>query len=155
MIAEDLISLLKRRGWTLCTAESCTGGMIAEMLTAVPGASEVFCGGVVAYKNEVKHELLGVKESTLTQHGAVSVECVEEMVQGARKAFNADCSIAVSGIAGPGGGSECKPVGTVFIAAATPLSSIAEVHRAIPGDREAIRKYASEHGIKLLISLLD
>ena len=104
------------RGKTLATAESCTGGNIARLLTARAGASAYFRGGVVAYSNEVKECALGVKHSTLEAHGAVSEETVREMVEGVRQRFGADYAIATTGIAGPGGGTPDKPVGTVWIA---------------------------------------
>lgn len=111
-------NLLKNRGLSIGTAESCTGGTIASRLTSVAGCSEYFKGSVVAYSNEVKMNLLGVSSETLNVHGAVSRETVIEMVKGAMKALKTDCAVATSGIAGPGGGTMDKPVGTVWIAAA-------------------------------------
>ena len=153
MIAGDAVAALKQRGWTLGTAESCTGGMIASMLTALPGVSEYFYGGVVAYKNEVKRDLLGVAEATLAAHGAVSAECVVEMAQGARKVLKTDCAIAVSGIAGPDGGTEDKPVGTVYVAVATPVLCETKCH-ILAGTRNEIRVQASELALAQLICLL-
>ncbi|MBR6441871.1 MAG: CinA family protein, partial [Bacteroidales bacterium] len=101
---------------TLATAESCTGGNIARLLTAQAGASAYFKGGIVAYSNEVKEIILGVKHSTLEAHGAVSEETVREMVEGVRQRLGADYAIATTGIAGPGGGTPDKPVGTVWVA---------------------------------------
>ncbi len=112
-------SLLDKQG-TLATAESCTGGSIAQKITAIPGCSAWYKGGTIAYDNSVKQQVLGVKEHDLKQHGAVSREVVEQMVLGAQKVFQTDYAIATSGIAGPGGGSEEKPVGTVWIAVAGP-----------------------------------
>lgn len=109
--------LLKNKKLTVSTAESCTGGSIAARLTSIAGSSEYFTGSVVAYSNEVKMGLLGVSPQTLEQHGAVSEETVIEMVKGAMKALKTDCAVATSGIAGPGGGTPDKPVGTVWIAA--------------------------------------
>ena len=109
--------LLKKRKLTVSTAESCTGGSIAERLTSIAGSSEYFKGSIVAYSNEVKKELLHVSSETLEKYGAVSEETVVEMVKGARKALKTDCAVATSGIAGPGGGTPEKPVGTVWIAA--------------------------------------
>ena len=109
--------LLRNKNLTVSTAESCTGGSVAACLTSVPGSSEYFIGGVVAYSNEVKMGLLDVSAQTLEQHGAVSEETVIEMVKGAMKALKTDCAVATSGIAGPGGGTPEKPVGTVWIAA--------------------------------------
>ncbi len=110
--------LLKAEGSTISTAESCTGGMLASTLISVPGASEYFYGSVVSYDNSIKINTLGVKNDIIMQHGAVSKECVEQMAQGVRKLLGTTYSIATSGIAGPGGGSPEKPVGTVWIAIA-------------------------------------
>lgn len=112
--------LLSEQGMTLATAESCTGGTIAQLLTSVSGASAYYMGGVVAYANEAKEQLLGVKRATLEQHGAVSRQTAEEMALGAKRRFVTDCAVATTGIAGPTGGTEDKPVGTVWIAVATP-----------------------------------
>ena len=109
--------LLKKRKLTVSTAESCTGGSIAERLTSIAGSSEYFKGSIVAYSNEVKKDLLYVSSETLEKYGAVSEETVIEMVKGAMKALKTDCAVATSGIAGPGGGTPEKPVGTVWIAA--------------------------------------
>ena len=109
--------LLKKRKLTVSTAESCTGGSIAERLTSIAGSSEYFKGSIVAYSNEVKKDLLYVSSETLEKYGAVSEETVIEMVKGAMKALKTDCAVATSGIAGPGGGTPGKPVGTVWIAA--------------------------------------
>ena len=115
-LAELVHKTFCERGLTLATAESCTGGTIASLLTAQPGASSYFKGGVVAYSNEVKECALGVKHETLAAHGAVSEETVREMVEGVRTRMNADYAIATTGIAGPDGGTKEKPVGTVWIA---------------------------------------
>ncbi len=111
--------LLKEKNATLSTAESCTGGLIAHKITSIPGSSAYYMGGAVTYSNELKMKVLGVKESTLQAHGAVSEETVKEMAQGAILQFDTDYSIAVSGIAGPGGGTDEKPVGTVWLAVAS------------------------------------
>ena len=109
--------LLKKKNLTVSTAESCTGGSIAARLTSIAGSSEYFNGGIVAYSNEVKMNLLHVSPETLEVYGAVSEQTVIEMVKGAMKALKTDCAVATSGIAGPGGGTPEKPVGTVWIAA--------------------------------------
>lgn len=115
-LAARLGGLLRARGWRMSTAESCTGGLMASTLTDVPGSSEWFEGGVVAYDNRVKARLLGVPEAVLARHGAVSRECVEAMAGGLCALMRVPVGIAVSGIAGPGGGSAEKPVGTVWMA---------------------------------------
>lgn len=117
-LEEEIGELLKAKKLSLSTAESCTGGGIAALVTSVPGSSEYFKGGIVAYANEVKEEVLGVRPETLVAYGAVSRETVVEMVKGAMDRLKTDCAVATSGIAGPGGGTPEKPVGTVWIAAA-------------------------------------
>ena len=116
-IALKVEKMLKKKKITVSTAESCTGGSIAARLTSIAGSSEYFNGSIVAYSNEVKMNLLYVSPETLERHGAVSEETVIEMVKGAMKALKTDCAVATSGIAGPGGGTPEKPVGTVWIAA--------------------------------------
>jgi nicotinamide-nucleotide amidase len=111
---------LRQRGWTVATAESATGGLVSSRLIDVPGASAYVRGGIVAYDNEIKMARLGVSPETLSAVGAVSRDVVEQMARGVRKALDADCGIATSGIMGPGGGSEEKPVGTVWVAVCTP-----------------------------------
>ena len=115
-LEEKVGELLKAKKLSLSTAESCTGGGIAALITSVPGSSEYFNGSIVAYSNEIKMSLLHVSAETLEKYGAVSRETVTEMVKGAMKALETDCAVATSGIAGPGGGTPEKPVGTVWIA---------------------------------------
>jgi nicotinamide-nucleotide amidase len=115
-LAESVLNLLKAKQQTLCCAESCTGGLIASMLTEIPGASAAFEAGIVSYSNECKQRLLNVDKSLLDQHGAVSEEVVLAMAEGALKASGADYTIAISGIAGPEGGTNEKPVGTAYLA---------------------------------------
>ena len=110
--------LLSEQGRSVAVAESCTGGLIAHRFTDVPGSSEYFLGGVVAYSNEAKHSLLGVPENLLMEHGAVSEPVARSMAEGVRERFNADIGVATTGISGPGGGSEEKPVGLVYVAIA-------------------------------------
>ena len=126
IIEGTIVRLLTEKNLTLATAESCTGGCLAHRITNVPGASLVFPGGVVAYSNAVKRTFLGVRAKTLTRHGAVSAAVACEMAGGARKIFGADFAIAVTGIAGPGGGTKRKPVGTVFIALADRSGTMVE-----------------------------
>jgi nicotinamide-nucleotide amidase len=134
----ELADLLQHRGWWLACAESCTGGGIAAALTDVAGSSAWFDRGFVSYSNQAKQEMLGVSPETLLRHGAVSRETVMEMARGALDRSRAQLSVAVSGIAGPGGGTRDKPVGTVWIAWAT-ANDVAAVHRHFPGDRAAVR----------------
>ena len=117
-LEEKVGELLKAKKLSLSTAESCTGGGVAALITSVPGSSGYFKGGIVAYDNEVKKNLLGVSPETLSAYGAVSRETVIEMAKGAMNRLKTDCAIATSGIAGPGGGTLEKPVGTVWIAVA-------------------------------------
>lgn len=117
-IEEKIGECLKDKGMTLSTAESCTGGGIAALITSVPGSSSYFKGGIVAYSNEVKMNLLHVSPQTLEKHGAVSRETVIEMAKGAMEALKTECAVATSGIAGPGGGTLEKPVGTIWMAVA-------------------------------------
>ena len=117
-VQEIVGDVLRRKKLTLGTAESCTGGKIAEMITSVAGSSDYFVGGIVSYSNNVKHQVLDVSNLSLDTYGAVSRQVVEEMAAGAMKTLNCDCAVATSGVAGPGGGTDEKPVGTVWIAAA-------------------------------------
>ena len=142
IVGEDLESLpelvaytMKRAGKTLATAESCTGGALASQLTALAGASEYYKGGVVAYSNEVKECALGVSHDTLAAHGAVSEETVRQMADGVRQRLGADYAVATTGIAGPGGGTPQKPVGTVWIAVANADGITARLLKF--GDRRA------------------
>jgi nicotinamide-nucleotide amidase len=135
---------------TLAVAESCTGGLVGELVTRVPGSSEYFKGGVVSYADAAKRALLAVGEETLRAHGAVSAATVTEMAAGARRAFDADYALAVSGIAGPGGGSTEKPVGTVWLAVAGPDGATETRHLYWPGDREQVRQIAAYGALFML-----
>ncbi len=148
-LAEVVVHAASARKLTLATAESCTGGMVAAALTDVPGASDVFLGGVVSYSNEAKESLLGVPPEVLERHGAVSREAVTLMGIGAQERFGADVSVATSGIAGPAGGSAEKPVGTVWFDAHGPYGAW-DVVRHYPGDREAVRVRSTVFALDLL-----
>jgi len=126
-LEEAILNTMKNKGLTLSTAESCTGGYISHLITKHPGCSAVFAGGAVTYSYELKESVLGVKAETLNTYGAVSEQTVKEMAEGAIKHFNTDYSVAVSGIAGPDGGTEDKPVGTVWIAVANRNKAVARV----------------------------
>lgn len=144
-----VIDLCRTRGLTLATAESCTGGLVAARLTSIPGSSDVFKGGVVAYADAVKRERLGVPEDVFATHGAVSAEAAAAMATGAREALGADVGVAVTGIAGPGGGTPEKPVGLVFLHAEGPDGGSGRELR-IPGSREEVRDRATASALHLL-----
>jgi nicotinamide-nucleotide amidase len=148
-LAEQLLTTLRKKGLTVAVAESCTGGLVGQRLTEIPGCSDVFLGGVVAYANDAKENLLGVPHALLERHGAVSAEVAMAMAEGALQRFKADTSVAVTGIAGPGGGTADKPVGTVHLAARVHDKA---VHRAfvLPGDREDIRQRSAVRVLDLL-----
>lgn len=148
--AEALVARLCARGLTVSSAESCTGGNIAHLLTLVPGSSEVYMGSVVSYSNDVKHRVLGVGLRTLEENGAVSIPVVEEMVAGAARVAATDCAMATSGIAGPGGAVPGKPVGTVCIAVKTPAGVRSATCR-FPGDRREVITRASVKAITMLL----
>ncbi len=145
------VEILRRKGLTLATAESCTGGNISHMITSVQGCSDVYLGSVVSYANEVKAGLLGVEPEAIKMHGAVSREVVTMMADGVAKATGADCAVATSGIAGPGGGTDEKPVGTVWIAVHTPNETTAFVKR-FPGNRSRVIDRASTEALLALVS---
>ena len=145
---------LTERGLTLATAESCTGGNIARLLTAQAGASAYFKGGVVAYSNEVKESILGVKHSTLEAHGAVSEETVREMVEGVRQRLGADVAIATTGVAGPDGGTKEKPVGTVWIAVADATHTEAKLLQFGANRRQQNIDRSTNQAFAMLIRLI-
>ena len=144
-----LVHLLIKRNETLALAESCTGGFIANQITNVPGASKIFKGGIVAYSNEAKEKFLGVRAATLKEHGAVSKETAAEMADGARKEFAADYAIAVTGIAGPSGGTKAKPTGTVFIAVAGSSGTVVE-HHLNRFSRQKFKQVTAQQALELL-----
>jgi nicotinamide-nucleotide amidase len=148
-LARVVLDALRRQGHRLGVAESCTGGMVSERITAIPGASETFIGGVVAYADAVKTGTLEVPLDTITAHGAVSEETVRAMAEGAQRLFDVDCSVAVTGIAGPSGGTPEKPVGTVWLAARV-AAGTRTVRRVFPGDRDEIRGRAAQAALDLL-----
>jgi nicotinamide-nucleotide amidase len=152
-VEELVLSLAAARGLRLGTAESCTGGMVATRLTGVPGSSESFVGGVVAYADEVKGTELGVPEALLAEHGAVSAQVAAAMAAGARERLAADVAVAVTGVAGPGGGTPEKPVGRVYLHAAAPDGSLERV-LDLPGEREQVRVRATVTALHLLRALL-
>lgn len=150
-LAHALVSELTTAGKSVCTAESCTGGWIAKAITDVPGSSAVFAYGIVSYSNGAKESLLGVQAATLADHGAVSEPAVKEMAEGAINLSGADMAVAVSGIAGPDGGTAAKPVGTVCFAWAVRHGSKLHLDSHLQnfaGDRELIRERSVAHAIQ-------
>lgn len=143
--------LLRAAGATLTAAESCTGGLLAERITRVPGSSEYFLGGAVTYTNELKTRLVGVPPEMLAENGAVSEPVARAMAEGVRRAFGSDYGVGITGVAGPGGGSEAKPVGTVHLAVAGPGDAEVQ-HRKVrfPGDRERVRWQSAQLALEML-----
>jgi nicotinamide-nucleotide amidase len=155
-LASVVLERLRRRGQTLAVAESCTGGGLGAALAAVPGASDVFLGGVIAYANAVKQEVLGVSPELLEAHGAVSDPVAQAMAQGGRRATGADWALAITGVAGPGGGTEQKPVGLVHIAVAGPDGCVSEgVRFGSSRDRSSIQTLSAGEALnRLRLALL-
>lgn len=147
-------ALLREREQTICTAESCTGGLIASRLTDVPGSSTYMLGGIVTYSNNAKQNLLNVRQGTLLAYGAVSEATASEMALGAQERFGTDYALSVTGIAGPGGGSPEKPVGLTFIGLAKPDGTV-EVQRYVwEGDRLANKQQSADAALQMLIDVL-
>ena len=154
VLENQIGQMLRHRGWRLVVAESCTGGLIAHRITNIPGSSDYFLGGIVAYGYEAKVRLLGVQWDTLRKFGAVSEEVVLEMACGARQAIEADIAVSVSGIAGPGGATLDKPVGLTWIGLSTQEDEIAR--RFIwSGDRLAVKTHAAEAALQLIREYLS
>lgn len=150
--ASMVYELLSAQGKTISTAESCTGGMIGESLTAIAGVSEVYGYGFVTYSNEAKQSLLGVKRSTLDAFGAVSAETVTEMAEGAMAKSGSDIAVAVSGIAGPGGGTAEKPVGLVYVGFAEKGVQTRAYKLLLSGDRDSVRRQTVENVFDLILN---
>lgn len=149
MTASDLLSLLKEKKLTLSLAESCTGGMISSHIVDIPGSSECFLGSAVTYSNEAKISLLGVKSETLNQYGAVSRETSVEMATGCVRLFKTDMAASVTGIAGPGGATETKPVGTVWMSVTDGSRCISAEHH-FKGSRQEIREQSASSVISMI-----
>ena len=148
-------AVLRARGWTVCAAESCTGGLIMHRLTNIAGSSAYVLGGVVSYSNEAKQKLVGVKEETLKAYGAVSEQTATEMVLGVRALFNTDIAVSVTGIAGPGGGTPEKPVGLTYIGLAR-RDQAAQVRRHVwRGDREAIKTASANAALEWILQIAE
>ncbi len=154
-LAETVGQALRQRGMMLATAESCTGGWVGEAMTAVPGSSGWFDRGFITYTNQSKQDMLGVAAATLAAHGAVSEPTVREMAAGALKNSRAQAALAISGIAGPGGGTAQKPVGTVWFAWAFADGTVASESRVFAGDRGAVRRQAVDYALRGLLARLD
>ncbi len=146
-------SIFRESGMTLSSAESCTGGMVGMLLTSIPGSSEWFMGGVIAYSDSVKTDVLDISDSMIESEGAVSRETALAMATGIREITGSDFSISVTGVAGPGGGSLEKPVGTVWMAVCSSQSMSAEMKR-FAGDRDVVRRQAADYLLENLYRLL-
>ncbi len=153
-IEEKLGRLLREKGLTLATAESCTGGLVADRITDIPGSSAYFLGGVVAYDNRIKTEVLQVPQETLKRHGAVSEATVRAMAEGARRLLGADLAVSVSGVAGPGGGSEEKPVGLTWIGLAAREGTRTRQF-CWQGDRRENKAAAAQAALELVVAYLE
>lgn len=153
-IEEFIGETLRRRNLTLATAESCTAGLIAHRLTNVPGSSDYFLGGIVAYADKTKMRLLGVSPEALDRHGAVSEEIARQMAEGACRALDADIGLSVTGIAGPGGGTDEKPVGLTFIGVSGPRGTRVQRH-VWDGDREANKARSATAALRILSAFLE
>ncbi|NDJ76541.1 MAG: nicotinamide-nucleotide amidohydrolase family protein [Chloroflexi bacterium] len=145
---------LRVNGMTLALAESCTGGLVAKRLTDVPGSSNYLIGGMVAYDNTVKCQFLGVREETLTEHGAVSETVAQQMARGARVMFGTDLAVSITGIAGPGGGSADKPIGLTFVGL-NALTGTWVRRFEFAGSRAEVRQAASDAALQIVLDYLD
>ena len=157
-LAAKLVQKLTESKMKIATAESCTGGMVSAAITAVPGSSEVFDGGVASYANRIKHSIVGVSEETLEKFGAVSVQTAGEMSEGIIDAINADIGVGITGIAGPTGGSEEKPVGTVFISVSKregEYISTRANHFLFHGDRTCVRLQSAINALEMAYDVID
>lgn len=151
-VLRELAEALAGKGWKLATAESCTGGLIGGALTSVPGSSAWYLGGVVAYANEVKTALLGVPEEVLVRHGAVSPQTARAMAQGVLERTGADVAVAVTGIAGPGGGTARKPVGLVYIGVSRRgRRAVARKFLSAAGTRKGVRKETVREAVRAVL----
>ncbi|MFN8529230.1 MAG: CinA family protein [Anaerolineae bacterium] len=149
----QLGEVLKQRHWTVSSAESCTGGLVMHRLTNIPGSSDYVIGGIVCYSNQVKHEVLKVKQETLDAYGAVSEQTAREMVLGALALFRTTFAVAITGIAGPGGGTPTKPVGLTYISAARAGDEPIVRRHVWNGDREAVKTASAEEALRMVLEL--
>ncbi|MEO0294080.1 MAG: CinA family protein [candidate division WOR-3 bacterium] len=146
--------LLRKKKWTISVAESCTGGLLGSFLTSIPGSSDYFKGGIIAYSNEIKEKLLSVSSETLRKFGAVSEEVVKEMAFGVKRILRTEVGLSISGIAGPSGGTKEKPVGTVVLGVDIPGKTVTNIVH-LKGERNKIRREASLKILEILKSLLE
>ncbi len=153
-LAEAIGERLRAQGKRLAVAESCTGGLVGHLITNIPGSSDYFWGGAVTYAYEAKERVLGVRHETLMQHGAVSPEAAAEMARGARRLFDVDVAVAITGIAGPGGARPGKPVGLVYLHLSAPDAEWGEKH-IWSYDREGNKLAAAKAALRLLLRYLD
>jgi nicotinamide-nucleotide amidase len=151
--ARELVDAMRARGWRLATAESCTGGGVAFAVTAIPGSSDVLDRGFVTYSNDAKAQMLGVPAEAIAAHGAVSEPVARAMAEGALRASGADVAVAITGVAGPGGGTPAKPVGMVCFAFATRDGRLDVRTLHLPGDRAAVRAASVRHALDGLVAL--
>jgi len=154
-LAEKALDACRRAGARACTAESCTGGLVAACLTAIPGSSDVIERGFVTYSNQAKQDLLGIPAGLLTIHGAVSQPVAVAMAEGALHASRTHVAVAVTGIAGPGGGTPEKPVGLVFLAIASSTRPTHAERHVFSGDRDAIREASARRALELIAHCFD
>ena len=154
-LAQKVGERLKAHRALLVTAESCTGGWVAQAVTAIAGSSDWFERGFVTYSNAAKEEMLGVRHETIAKHGAVSEETAQEMARGALAHSHGTLALAITGIAGPAGGSAAKPVGTVCFAWAVKDGASRAETRRFSGDRDAVRRQSVEHALRVVLELLD
>jgi nicotinamide-nucleotide amidase len=154
-LEERVLTALRKEGYSIVTAESCTGGLVAKRLTDIAGSSDVVRGGVVAYANAVKVSALGVGEDVLVEHGAVSEPVARAMAQGARVRLNADVAVSITGVAGPGGGSADKPVGTVWFGVSTPKKTLAVLKKLPDFGRDRVREMAAATALRLVLDTLS
>jgi len=152
--AAAILAACKEQGKTIATAESCTGGLLSAILTELPGSSRMFTHGFITYANEAKIGLVGVDSTLIAQHGAVSEAVARAMAEGALKCSGADVSMAITGVAGPGGGSPSKPVGTVHVACAMKGVATVHQHQIFTGERSAIRMAAADCALGIIIAEL-
>lgn len=154
-LAEQVGAALRQRGWTISTAESCTGGLIAHLLTNIPGSSEYVQGGAVVYSNAIKETILGVPRAVLEQYGAVSEQTAREMVTRVRALFGTDIAVSVTGIAGPGGATADKPVGLTYIGVATAHHPTRIERYVWDQDREGNKRASADAALRLVLEMLD